>query len=393
MAIQTINVGSSPNDGNGDSLRTAFIISNNNFAYLASITGSNSNITANTLTINGNIYLGQSLNYVAAGANLQVAGTANSFVQIAIQNKSTGTAASTDIAAVADNGNDSSGYIDMGITSSTYNQSAYNVYGPNDGYLIAAGNTTTGGGNLILNTYNTKDIVFVTAGTTTANEQGRFKNNVGLIIKTNVATTSSTSGALQVQGGVGVTGDMQLAGNISTGGTGTFTGNLTAGNLSGTDVTGTLITAAQPNITSIGNLTANLSMSSGFWIQSNTPGTGNINIRDAYKIIRSVANSFNSNITATDTVVMDIGNAYPQLTAIGVNVNVTWSYSSTITPGYIRYLALQNISGATRQVVLPNSNNNKGANTVIIANGITASFTFTAFDSTSANVVVFIANN
>jgi hypothetical protein len=281
----------------------------------------------------------------------------------------------------------------MGITSSTYNQSAYNVYGPNDGYLIAAGNTTTGGGNLILNTYNTKDIVFVTAGTTTDNEQGRFKNNVGLIIKTNVATTSSTSGALQVQGGVGVTGDMQLAGNISTGGTGTFTGNLTAGNLSGTNVTGTLITAAQPNITSIGNLTANLSMSSGFWIQSNTPGTGNINIRDAYKIIRSVANSFNSNITATDTVVMDIGNAYPQLTAIGVNVNVTWSYSSTITPGYIRYLALQNISGATRQVVLPNSNNNKGANTVIIANGITASFTFTAFDSTSANVVVFIANN
>jgi hypothetical protein len=393
MAIQTINVGSSPNDGNGDSLRTAFIISNNNFAYLASITGSNSNITANTLTINGNVYLGQSLNYVAAGANLQVAGTANSFVQIAIQNKSTGTAASTDIAAVADNGNDSSGYIDMGITSSTYNQSAYNVYGPNDGYLIAAGNTTTGGGNLILNTYNTKDIVFVTAGTTTDNEQGRFKNNVGLIIKTNVATTSSTSGALQVQGGVGVTGDMQLAGNISTGGTGTFTGNLTAGNLSGTNVTGTLITAAQPNITSIGNLTANLSMSSGFWIQSNTPGTGNINIRDAYKIIRSVANSFNSNITATDTVVMDIGNAYPQLTAIGVNVNVTWSYSSTITPGYIRYLALQNISGATRQVVLPNSNNNKGANTVIIANGITASFTFTAFDSTSANVVVFIANN
>ena len=77
----------------------------------------------------------------------------------------------------------------------------------------------------------------------------------------------------------------------------------------------------------------------------------------------------------------------------GVNVNVTISYSSTITPGYIRYSAIQNVSGATRQIVLPNSNNNKGTNTIIIANGITASFTYTAFDTTAANVVVFIANN
>jgi hypothetical protein len=381
MAIQTINVGSSPNDGNGDSLRTAFIISNNNFAYLASVTGSNSNITANTLTINGNSYLGQTLNYTPASANLQIGGTANSFVQMVIQNKSSGTAASTDIAAAANNGSDNDSYVDMGVTSSTYNQTAYSVYGPNDGYLIAAGNTTTGGGNLILNTYTAKDIIFVTAGTTTANEQARFKSNVGLIIKTNVATTSSTSGALQVQGGVGVTGDIQAAGNV------------TAGNVTATNLTGNLATAAQTNITSVGTLAANLALTSGLWLQSSSVGTGNININDANKIIRSVYYNTSNYVGSTDTIILDSGNIATQLTLAGVNVNVTLSYSSTITPGYVRYSALQNISGATRQIVLPNSNNNKGTNTIIIANGITASFTYTAFDTTPGNVVVFIANN
>jgi hypothetical protein len=380
MAIQTINVGSSPNDGNGDSLRTAFIISNNNFAYLASVTGSNSNITANTLTINGNAYLGQTLNYTPASANLQIGGTANSFVQMVIQNKSSGTAASTDIAAAANNGSDNDSYVDMGVTSSTYNHTAYSVYGPNDGYLIAAGNTTTGGGNLILNTYTAKDIIFVTAGTTTANEQARFKSNVGLIIKTNVATTSSTSGALQVQGGVGVTGDIQAAGNV------------TDGNVTATNLTGNLATAAQTNITSVGTLAANLALTSGLWLQSSSVGTGNININDVNRIVRSVFYN-TSNIGTTDTVILDSGNIATQLTLAGVNVNVTVSYSSTITPGYVRYSAIQNLSGATRQIVLPNSNNNKGTNTIVIANGITASFTYTAFDTTAANVVVFIANN
>ena len=35
MAIQFINTGSSANAGNGDSLRSAFIKVNNNFAYLS----------------------------------------------------------------------------------------------------------------------------------------------------------------------------------------------------------------------------------------------------------------------------------------------------------------------------------------------------------------------
>lgn len=41
MAIEVINVGTVPNDGTGDGLRTAYIKCNNNFAYLNSFTSNN----------------------------------------------------------------------------------------------------------------------------------------------------------------------------------------------------------------------------------------------------------------------------------------------------------------------------------------------------------------
>jgi hypothetical protein len=41
MSIQVINVGSSPNDGAGDPIRTAYIKCNNNFAFLNSRTSNN----------------------------------------------------------------------------------------------------------------------------------------------------------------------------------------------------------------------------------------------------------------------------------------------------------------------------------------------------------------
>jgi hypothetical protein len=116
------------------------------------------------------------------------------------------------------------------------------------------------------------------------------------------AATSTTTGALRVTGGVGITGDLYAAsldltsGNIATTGflsnvaginasgvvrttgilyansdinsssttTGALvvnggigaTGNVTVGNLSATNLTGTVRTAAQPSITSVGSLTA-----------------------------------------------------------------------------------------------------------------------------------------
>jgi hypothetical protein len=58
------------------------------------------------------------------------------YSQIAFQNRSNHPNASTDYIAYTDNGTDDSGYIDMGITSSTFNDPDFTITGPNDGYIF-----------------------------------------------------------------------------------------------------------------------------------------------------------------------------------------------------------------------------------------------------------------
>ena len=82
MAKQTVNLGSSANDGTGDPLRTAFDKINDNFdelyLYSTAATGNNITITANTIAsdnTNGNIILdpnGTGDIVVATGAELQL---------------------------------------------------------------------------------------------------------------------------------------------------------------------------------------------------------------------------------------------------------------------------------------------------------------------------------
>ena len=62
MAQQIINVGSQPDNGDGDPLRTAFVKTNENFTeiYQAGPVGSNIQIANNTIStsqVNGNIIL------------------------------------------------------------------------------------------------------------------------------------------------------------------------------------------------------------------------------------------------------------------------------------------------------------------------------------------------
>jgi hypothetical protein len=335
------------------------------------------------MTAIGNLYVGPGANVLPVVNPIFVGvDSGGGYVQTVIKN--TQAAASADITAFSDIGSDAQGWISTGITASGFNDPTYTITGNIDGYLFHQGYTGYGG-NLVLctgekGTYS--DLVFAVGGFTSNKEVMRFsKSAQNLQIKTNTKSTSTTTGALVVTGGAGFTDNVYVG------------GNLTSGNLSATAIAGTISTAAQPNITSLGTLVTNLALSSGSWVQSNTPGSGNVNLNDTNRIIRSVASGFAFNLGSTDTVLLDMANTFPQITSIGINVNVTLSYSGTITQGYVRYSAIQNLSGATRQIILPNSNNNKGTNTIIIANGITASFTFTAFDSTAANVVVFIANN
>jgi hypothetical protein len=109
----------------------------------------------------------------------------------------------------------------------------------------------------------------------------------------------------------------------------------------------------------------------------------------------SVSNNFSSNSNSTYTVDFAI-NANSALSisanSMGINSTVTVSYAN-VTAGSTKMLVFKNASGSSRNVVLPNSNNNNGATTNAIANGRTAFFQFICFDSTDANVAVMIVES
>ena len=83
----------------------------------------------------------------------QLAANYAGYAQLNLQNINNSNVSSGDIVVTADNGSATDTFIDMGINSSTYSQAGYGLTGPNDGYVYVSGNTTTGGGNLVLSTY------------------------------------------------------------------------------------------------------------------------------------------------------------------------------------------------------------------------------------------------
>jgi len=182
----------------------ANVYSQGGIFYGANVTGMNA------------LYAGQTSFTPLANTVLQVSGNVNNFAQVNLQNSNSGAQASSDFVATANNGNQNDTYIDMGINSSTYNVVTYGLQAPNDGYLYVAGNTTTGGGNLVLSTTTLNDIIFSLGGIATTNEFARMRANTNsFVISSTTIANSTTSGALQILGGAGVSGNL-YANNLYT---------------------------------------------------------------------------------------------------------------------------------------------------------------------------------
>lgn len=82
-------------------------------------------------------------------------GNANGYVQSYVINNSTGTSASSDFTAYANNSTDAHGWADIGFTSSTYADATYTVTGPNEAYLLGSALNSTYTGNLVYATDST----------------------------------------------------------------------------------------------------------------------------------------------------------------------------------------------------------------------------------------------
>jgi Chaperone of endosialidase len=129
-------------------------------------------------------------------------GSIDSYLQLNIQNNSSGASASSDVVATANNGSETTNYIDMGINGGSNASGIMGV--ANDAYLYNIGQ------NLLVGTGTAaKSLVFMTGGTTQAtNERMRVDGNGKVGIGTNAipkgtigaakfaieGTTASTSG-------------------------------------------------------------------------------------------------------------------------------------------------------------------------------------------------------
>jgi hypothetical protein len=182
-----------------------------------------SGVTTLPVGANANTFLASLTNpVIVVDANL------NDYTQIAFQNRSSNANASTDFIAYSNNGTDSAGYIDMGITSSAFNDPEFTITGPGDGYIFMVGaEGGTDKGNLVFATGDTgtqNKIIFAAGGLSSNDEQMSITPGENVHIEIATESTSPTTGALTVVGGVGIQGDVNIQGNIVFGGEGTSVG-------------------------------------------------------------------------------------------------------------------------------------------------------------------------
>lgn len=148
-------------------------------------------------------------------------GSINNYLQLNIQNQSTGAAASSDIVATANNGTESVNFVDLGINSSGYSSTGV-LGGANNAYLYSTGNDF-----VIGNASAARNLEFFTGGTAVSNERMRIDGNGNVGIgNTNPTSTLSVTGSLAVSYRSGTGAYTVLATDhviINTGGAATWT--------------------------------------------------------------------------------------------------------------------------------------------------------------------------
>lgn len=192
----------------------------------------------NTVTIAGSL-LAEGKAYIGDGAEafdlttgqltnagLVVEMDGGPYAQVAIHNNDP--LASTDIIVYSDNGTDTSGWMDMGITGSGFEQAEFGITGPNDAYIFyEAAEGTTGKGNIVIATGDKgteNKIILAAGGFATGVEQLTITPNQNVHVEIPTESTSPTTGALTVAGGVGIQGNLNIQGNVDIEGTIVFGG-------------------------------------------------------------------------------------------------------------------------------------------------------------------------
>lgn len=237
-----------------------------------------------------------------------------------------------------------------------------------------------------------------------------------LFIENATNATSANTGALVTDGGAGIGKDLYVGGNLiilgntitvereivtvseTVSGNSTVTGTVTADNLSANTVT--VITASVRDTTTSGNLVANsgvdsssigtgaLIVTGGASITGNTYILGNIVTGGTFT--KKYQDSSDVN---TSSKTLDFDQGGDELLYLNINTNVAIGYSATIVAGRQVDVTIKNTSGGLLYAHLPNANTNKASGNIQIADQSWTRLVFTAFGTTTANVVVAVTNN
>ena len=244
-------------------------------------------------------------------------GDINNYLQLNIQNTNQGNAASSDVVATADNGNESTNYIDMGINSENYN--AGFIGGVNDAYVYSTGRHLHIG-----NASNFPVQIFA----------GGSDVDIHNKLELNPNNQHSMSGSLDVSGSVkafSFTGSLQ--GNASTATTATNATSASHATVADSAVFAT--TAGNGGVTSI---VAGSGITLPFGGTGNVTivaggGGGGVTIISGSAVTSSFVNSntwtFNHNLGTRTPIITVFDSNYNQI--IPENISLDTTSSATIT--------------------------------------------------------------
>lgn len=333
--------------------------------------------TTNTLTVNTNATIGNisSVGNVTVTSNVTAGNISTGGTLIVTGNAAAGNLNVGAIVAVGqisttDNllvtGNINSGNVITGRGTFSGNVSASNISA--SGNLTVSGNTSvsnvTISGNITGALLPSANVTF-NLGSPTQRWKDLYLSGSTIYLGAAGELTTDNSGALSINGNLTTTANVN-AGNVNTGNisatTTTLTGNVTAGNVyanSGTvgaaNLTGTLTTVAQNNITSVGRLTSltvgNSTVTSTFGngtITSNSISiAGNILLTSSTPI--SIGGSVGTNgqvLSTTGTGVQWITLSPNSIFSGSTNVNIPSSGSNvTVTVGGTANVAVISSTG------------------------------------------------
>lgn len=280
---------------------------------------------------------------------VQMSANADNWTQISIHNENPGVNASSDFIAYPNNtqNDDNTGFIDMGITSNGYNQAAYSITGPNDGYLFASARAGDNlGGSLVLATDSSgtnNDIKFFTGGFTfnantphmvlAANTRSLGINNAAPVAKLSVGGDAWINGKAETQNVVPLANNSYSLGNNDLVWAGVYAQTVVANDGLFTNVAGTITTSNQSLITTVGTLT---DLSVG----------GNTQLGDSSSDVVSFTASVNTAIIPSANITYDLGSATKRWNRVYANtgsfVDVTISGDLTVS-GTLTTVDTQNL--------------------------------------------------